>query len=57
MQEISVFSPLNWALDGFYTLLLRGGGFGDIWIQTSLLIAFFATTLFIAYQVQRMKRA
>jgi ABC-2 type transport system permease protein len=56
MQEISVFSPLNWALDGFYTLLLRGGGFGDIWIQTSLLIAFFAVTLFIAYQVQRMNR-
>ena len=56
MQKISVLSPLNWALDGFYTLFLRGGGFKDIWMQTGLLFAFFAVTLFIAYQVQRMKR-
>jgi ABC-2 type transport system permease protein len=56
MQKISVLSPLNWALDGFYTLFLRGGGFKDIWMQTGLLFAFFAVTLFIAYQVQRMRR-
>jgi ABC-2 type transport system permease protein len=56
MQKISVLSPLNWALDGFYTLFLRGGGFEEIWMQTGLLITFFAATLFIAYQVQRMRR-
>jgi ABC-2 type transport system permease protein len=56
MQKISVLSPLNWALDGFYTLFLRGGGFKDIWMQTGLLVAFFAVTLFIAYQVQRVRR-
>ena len=56
MQKISVLSPLNWALDGFYTLLLRDGRFKDIWMQTGLLIVFFAVTLFIAYQVQRVRR-
>jgi ABC-2 type transport system permease protein len=56
MQKISVLSPLNWALDGFYTIFLRGGGFSEIIVQSALLLAFFATTLFVAYQVQRMRK-
>jgi ABC-2 type transport system permease protein len=56
MQKISILSPLNWALDGFYSIFLRGGSFSDIMVQAGLLIAFFAITLGIAFQYQRMKR-
>ncbi len=56
MQKISILSPLNWALDGFYTIFLRGGGFSEIIVQSLLLLAFFAITLFVAYQVQRMRK-
>ena len=30
MRNISAFSPLNWSLEGFYKLFLRGGGVADI---------------------------
>lgn len=56
MQEISVFSPLNWALDGFYTILLRNGSFGQIMLPAGLLFAFFGISLMIAYLYQRMRR-
>ena len=56
MQKISAFSPLNWALDGFYTLLLRGGGFTDILPFAGLLSAFFILTIFIAIQYQRIRK-
>lgn len=56
MQEISVFSPLNWALDGFYTILLRNGSFAEIIFPSGLLFVFFCITLLIAYQYQRMRK-
>ena len=55
MQQISILSPLNWALDGFYNLFLRDGGFTDIISQSSLLIVFFVTTVFVAYLYQKLK--
>lgn len=30
LQTISMFSPLNWCLEGFYTLFLRGGSWGEL---------------------------
>jgi ABC-2 type transport system permease protein len=56
MQKISVLSPLNWALDGFYSLFLRGGSFSDIIVQSGLLIAFSLITIFIAFQYQKIKK-
>jgi ABC-2 type transport system permease protein len=57
MQNISVLSPLNWALDGFYTILLRNGGFAEIVIPAGLLHLFFLVCAFVAYQYQRVKKA
>ncbi len=54
MQQISVFSPLNWALDGFYTILLRNGSFAEILFPAGLLYLFFLVSIIIAYQYQRM---
>jgi len=56
MQTISMFSPLNWGLEGFYELFLRGGGFLDILSHIGLLVIFSIVMILIAYQYQRIKR-
>jgi len=48
MQAASIISPLNWSLDGFYNILLRGGGLREIAGNFSALIAFFAVNLIAA---------
>jgi len=45
MQTASIISPLNWSLDGFYNILLRGGGIRDIVWNFTALMAFFAVNL------------
>jgi len=56
MRNISVWSPLNWSLEGFYRLFLRGGGVRDILMDAFKLIAFFFATMAISYIVNRVKR-
>lgn len=51
MQAVSVISPLNWSLDGFYDILLRGGGLREIAGNFTALIAFFAINLTAAIWV------
>jgi ABC-2 type transport system permease protein len=48
MQSASIISPLNWSLDGFYDILLRGGGIGEITGNFTALIGFFAINLMLA---------
>jgi ABC-2 type transport system permease protein len=48
MQTASIISPLNWSLDGFYNILLRGGGFREIAGNFTSLMLFFAVNLGIA---------
>ncbi len=57
MRNISAYSPLNWALSGFYKLFLRGAGVGDVLIDALKLLAFFIITMSIASVVNRKKRA
>ena len=57
MREISAFSPLNWSLNGFYKLFLRGGGLVDILPESLKLFAFFIATMAIASIANRLKRA
>ncbi|MCU0370679.1 MAG: ABC transporter permease [Bacteroidales bacterium] len=45
MQSLSIISPLNWSLDGFYDILLRGAGVTGIAGNFSALIAFFMINL------------
>ncbi len=56
MRDISAYSPLNWALTGFYKLFLRSGGVGEILLDALKLVAFFLVTMTIASLVNRVKR-
>lgn len=56
MRNISAFSPLNWSLEGFYELFLRGGDASAILGSALKLIIFFVITMMIASLVHRMRR-
>ena len=56
MRNISAWSPLNWALEGFYKLFLRGGHVSDILPDAIKLLLFFFATMGISYFFNRKKR-
>jgi ABC-2 type transport system permease protein len=56
MQKASIISPLNWSLDGFYNILLRGGGLSDVANNLALLLAFFAINLTLAIWVSGKRK-
>jgi ABC-2 type transport system permease protein len=56
MRNISAYSPLNWALTGFYKLFLRGAGAGDILVDALKLMIFFIGTMAVASITNRVKR-
>lgn len=56
MQTISKLSPMNWALSGFYDILLRQGSWLAILPNIILLLLFFMLTLLIAVLYDKKKR-
>ena len=58
MQNIASYSPMNWGLEGFLTILLRGGNFIDIlpeMAKLSLLSAiFFSLAIFFYHRGTRI---
>ncbi|NOQ28080.1 MAG: ABC transporter permease [Bacteroidales bacterium] len=48
MRVLSQFSPLQWGLNGFYDILLRGGDLVVVLAETSKLLIFFVLMLVIA---------
>jgi ABC-2 type transport system permease protein len=56
MRNISAWSPLNWSLEGFYKLFLRGGHVPDILLDAFKLGLFFFATMSISYIFNRKKR-
>lgn len=56
MRNISAWSPLNWSLEGFYKLFLRGGEVKDILPDAFKLILFFFATMAISYIYNHKKR-
>lgn len=56
MQTISKISPMNWALTGFYDVLLRQGSWAAILPEIILLLLFFLITLAIAILYDKKKR-
>lgn len=48
MKSISIISPLNWGLEGFYDVFLRGGNLLTIWKYSILLLGFFILMLSIS---------
>ncbi|MBU0729367.1 MAG: ABC transporter permease [Proteobacteria bacterium] len=49
MQQISVVSPLNWALEAFMDIFVRGGGISDVVPEIACLLGFFAMTMIIGW--------
>ncbi len=56
MRNISAYSPLNWSLEGFYKLFLRGGGIKDIAWDALKLFLFFFVSMAISYLSNHKKR-
>ncbi len=56
MQKISIISPLNWGVDGFYDVFLRGADLQKIIPQALSLILFCVVTMLLAFQYERLKK-
>lgn len=56
MQDISIFSPLNWGLEGFYAIFLRGSGLIEILPWAGLLTGFCLLTMGVAFYFLRLKK-
>jgi ABC-2 type transport system permease protein len=56
MRNISVISPLNWSIHGFYELFLRGGGLSNVTADSLKLLLFFVLTLGAALMVNNKRR-
>ena len=57
MQKISVISPLNWGVDGFYDVFLRGAGLQKILPQALSLMLFCVVAMLLAFQYERLKKS
>ncbi|HEY4154745.1 MAG TPA: ABC transporter permease, partial [Puia sp.] len=56
MRSISAFSPLNWSLDGYYKLFLRGSGAWAILADAMKLVIFSIATMAISSFTNHIKR-
>lgn len=57
MQKLSAVSPLNWGLNAFYELFIRGAGFMDVWHQAAKLLVFFILTIFVAQTYNMLRKS
>ncbi len=49
MQKISAFSPLEWGLDAFLDIFVRGGNIKTVLFDVFLLLSFFVVTMFVSW--------
>ena len=56
MRAISLYSPLNWAITGYYSIFLRGGNLWQIAPQAIKLLLFFLSTVLITGLYHKYKR-
>lgn len=56
MQDIAILSPLNWALEGFYTIFLRNGSCADIMPWVIPLVLFSMVCMMVAFYFLRLKK-
>ncbi len=52
MQTISMMSPLNWAINGYYDIFLRNAEFNDILNYSAYLILFFMTCIGLSWYIK-----
>jgi ABC-2 type transport system permease protein len=56
LREISVASPLNWGLNGFYDILVRNAGFADVIHYAIWMLLFSLGCLLIALYYQKLQK-
>jgi ABC-2 type transport system permease protein len=56
MQDVAVLSPLNWGLEGFYTIFLRNGSCADIMPWVIPLVAFSLVCMVVTFYFLRLKK-
>jgi ABC-2 type transport system permease protein len=56
MRNLSAYSPLNWSLEGFYELFLRGGDASSVALAALKLMIFFVITMVIAMVINKVRR-
>jgi len=56
MKSISVFSPLNWGINGYYDIFLRGYGLTSILVNCTKLVVFFGITLIASWAYRKYAR-
>jgi ABC-2 type transport system permease protein len=55
MKKVSRLSPLNWGLEAFHDIFLRGGGVVEVLPEIGLLFGFSLTTVAISFWYTRRK--
>ena len=56
MQLLSNISPMNWGLQAFYEVLLRGGSASSLLPKIGALLLFFITCILISIYYDKAKR-
>jgi ABC-2 type transport system permease protein len=56
MEKLSVISPLNWGLNAFYNIFLRGAGISEIIYDAGKLVIFGIAMVLLAYFYQKWKQ-
>ena len=56
LRHLSLVSPLNWGLNGFYDILIRGAGIRDILPDMLYLLIFASGCLLLSLYYQRLRR-
>lgn len=56
LRPVSYFVPLTYAVEGCRSVMIRGWGFGDVWVQVAVLAAFAAVMLLLStYSLKRRR--
>ena len=53
MQKVAEFSPMNWGLQAYHSIILRGGNIASILPKAALLLLFYLITVTIALVYER----
>ena len=56
MQTLAAWSPMAWGLDGFHSVMLRGGTLADLWPTLGALLAFAVIVLALAIVLHRRQQ-
>jgi len=56
LRPVSYFVPLTYAVEGCRSVMIRGWGFGDVWVQVAVLITFAIVMLMLSTYSLKKRR-